>query len=433
MVIERIIMDNEPFPPPGYIPLDSAIDGIEVFGPAPTESSPGKEIVDFKCPQCGATTAFSASDGGLTCTHCGYYEAPEKPIVGRMATEFEFTIETMERAAQGWGEVRKELACQNCGAVTSIPFEELSYNCPFCGSNQVIQRQAAQDMLRPRFLIPFKLDGEKCSRLAIEWLGNSWMVPRSLKKAVKMAALSAVYLPFWTFDSLITADWKAEVGHTEIEKYYSDGEWKTRSRTKWEWESGNAQLSIDDLIVQGTENISRLLMGKIDHFNLSQLAPYEPKYLAGMRAKAYDISLEKAWEAGRQKMRQQAHKACISQASTTQIRNFRMSIDFADESWRYVLLPVYMASYRYQNKAFQVVVNGQSGEISGQRPPDWLKIWLVISLLLLPGIFLGVIGLLAIPLGGVGIGIGGLGFILLIIGLIVGVVIFQKAQGLDDV
>jgi len=103
-----------------------------------------QEIVDYKCPQCGAVTAYSIVDGGLKCTHCEFYEAPEKETVGRGAQQFEFTLETMERAIHGWGEARKALECQNCGAEITIPVEAMTATCPFCASIKFIHRYASQ-------------------------------------------------------------------------------------------------------------------------------------------------------------------------------------------------------------------------------------------------------------------------------------------------
>jgi hypothetical protein len=222
------------------------------------------------------------------------------------------------------------------------------------------------------------------------------------------------------------------VGHTETERYFENGEWKTRTVTKWRWESGHAELVIDDLLVNGTDRLSNRLLKEVRDFNLGELAAYEPKYLAGLGAKAYDIPLEKAWDTGRQEMREKTRQACLSQASTPQVRNFSMSLDFSEEDWRYILLPVYLAGYKYQGQTYQVMVNGQTGQISGQRPADWNKIWLVIAALLAPGLILGLIGLLTIPLAGAGVLIGGLGFILLVIGLILSAILYQKAQALDD-
>ncbi len=110
-------------PPENYTQVPSAVEGIAVFAPAPPEEPQPRETVEFKCPQCGATTAYSAEGEGLTCTHCGYFEPAGQTPVGRRAPEYEFTVETMQRAAHGWGEARKELACQSCGAVATIPAE----------------------------------------------------------------------------------------------------------------------------------------------------------------------------------------------------------------------------------------------------------------------------------------------------------------------
>ena len=416
-----------------FIPVPSALEGIEVFAPAPAEGEAHQPVVDFKCPQCGGTTAYSVPDGVLTCTHCGYYEPPQKPVVGKGAQEFEFTVETMERAAHGWGEPRTEMECQDCGARTSVSVDSLTFTCAFCGSNKVIQRQAPQDLLRPRFLIPFKIDAAKCAQLTRDWLESSWMTAAGLKRLSRLAEFSAVYLPFWTFDSVTRATWKAEVGHTKTERYFENGEWKDRTVTEWRWESGQAQLHIDDLIVEGTQQLSRLLLGKLKDYDLGELTPYEPKYLAGLGARAYDVPLEQAWEIARQQMRERTRQACYEQASSSQIRNFSMDLDFSEESWRYILLPVYVAAYRYHDKPYQVMVNGQTGTIAGQRPVDWTRVGLVAAALAAPGLLLCLIGLLTLVFGGLGAVIGGFGLFLLVVGLAIDAIIITKAMSLDDI
>ena len=61
----------ERFPPPDYIQTNSAIEGIDIYMPKPPKEE-HQVMVDFNCPQCAAQTAYSATDGGLTCTSCGY-------------------------------------------------------------------------------------------------------------------------------------------------------------------------------------------------------------------------------------------------------------------------------------------------------------------------------------------------------------------------
>jgi len=425
-------LDDE-FPPPGYIKSKSSIDGIEMYKPIPVEESDYKPVIDFLCPQCGATTGFNVADGGLTCTHCGYYEALSNRTVGKKATKFEFTLETMERDSQGWGEIRNELECQQCGACVTISIESLTHTCAFCGSNKVIQRRAPQDQLRPRFLVPFGFQVEECRNISHDWLGSSWLTPSNLRNIAKRTAFSGFYVPFWTFSAVTNASWKAEVGHEKRKRYYQDGEWKERVEIEWRWEKGNIQLIHEDLLVNGSSRFSHLLIEKINEFNLIDLVEYDPKYLAGLQAQAYDTNLESAWTDGRDIMRELTREACLQQASTSMVRNFSMKLEFSDEAWRYILLPYYFASYKYDNNSYQVMINGQTKAIAGQRPVDWTKVWLAIVAILSPGMFLGVIGIITLIFGGIGILIGGAGFFLLIVGLIISFFILRDAQAMDDI
>lgn len=418
---------TDSFPPPGYIQTESAVEGIEVFQPAP-EKEERQEVVDFFCPQCGATVAYSAKEGGLKCTSCGYYEPPRREIVGKGAEEFEFKVETLELAAHGWGEHRKQLECQSCYAVTTLPPGQLTYSCPFCGSSKVIQGDAAQDALRPRFLIPFKLNAEDCYPVTDKWLGKSWMTPGKLRHMARLGQFTGIYLPFWTFDARTGAQWRAEVGYNKTETYYVNGERKTRTVTHWRWESGSVSLNFDDLLVSGTSHISEAILAYIADFDLDKLAPYEPAYLAGWQAQAYDVPLEQAWETGRSRMRGQTRDACKRDALSgggDKIRNLSMELAYSDETWRYVLLPVYLATYTYNEQIYQIIINGLTGSIGGSRPVDWLKVWLVIIALYIPGAFSGLIGLALPPV----IILAG---VLLIAALVGTFVIISSAMKLQD-
>ena len=423
-------------PPEGFVPrtlfvrVPSQVDGIEIYAPAPKEEA--EETRTFKCRHCGGSIAYSASEQQLTCPYCGRTQALTAEEVGQAAAEFEFTLETMARARYGWGEERRELVCESCGAAVAVAPDVLTSTCAFCGSNRVHARDITGEQLRPTALIPFVVDRERLQAQVAEWLGRGWMHPPELRDVRALRELTGVYLPFWTFDAHIGADWKAEVGTPRTERYFSNGEWKTRTVIDWRWRSGQVHLPINDHLVAGTGHVSQVILGKVTPFDLNGLVEYEPGYLAGWQAKAYDVPLQDGWELAREEMRKQAKRACHSDTGSAHVRNFRMTADFADEHWRYILLPVYLASYPFEDHKFQVMVNGQTGKVAGQKPVAWLRVWLVIAAILAPGACLGLLGLLTIPLGGVGtIGLV-LGFILLVAGLIGAIVIFQKARGSEE-
>lgn len=422
----------EVFPPPGYIRAASSLEGIEVYIPAPVESAVEKGEHEFKCPQCGATISFNPAEGKLACLNCGYSEEIQRSTAGRLAQEFEFTPAVLEKPAQGMAE-RIDQACQACGALTSMPATLISHSCPFCGSNNVYQRGSAQDSLLPKYLVPFAVSQQKCSDICASWIGSSWMTPSSLKGKTAGRYFSAIYLPFWIFDAVTRAAWKAEVGHDRMERYYQDGEWKTRTVTDWRWESGSVSLQIDDLIVPGSGKVSRKLIEQVQDYRLGDLVEFEAKFLAGIFAHMVDIPLEKAWESGRQQMREKTKSACHAQATTSKVRNFSMNLDFGSESWRYILLPAYLSTYRHASKSYTLMVNGQTGAIAGQRPVDWQRVWLVVAALLAPGVMLGLLGLLTLAVAGIGVVIGGFGFVLFVIGLVASLVILVQANKLDDI
>ena len=378
---------NQIVPPPDYAPVESAVPGIEVFKPAP-KIEPHREIVAFKCPRCGANTAYSIADGGLVCTYCGYHAASAPPPVGERAEGFEFTVEVVERAARGWGVERKELVCQNCGARTSLPAESLSHTCPFCASNNVVQRQAPQDELRPRFLVPMQLELDAVRDIARGWLGSSWMTPRGLNNAASRAEFVAIYLPAWSFDFAANGAWRAEVG------YQND------DNIKWRWKNGQVTQRVDNHLISGTTRITPGLLAQIWDFKLADMAEYAPSYLAGIHAQAYDVQLDPAWETARHEIRERTMKAARKQAlepkDAKKLRNFTLSVDFADEEWRYLLLPFYLAAYQHNNKPYQIVVNGQTGSIAGQRPADWRRVGAVVAVLLAAGPLLYVFAVLGL-------------------------------------
>lgn len=420
--------------PPGFIQTESKVPGITVYMPAPQPAAEQPEVVVFKCPQCGGTTGYDVTQGGLKCPYCGYTAAAAAQVVGKRAQEEEFTPQNLARTQRGYGVDRREMVCQSCGATTSVPTDHLAHACAFCGSNKVLQRVPEDDGVRPSFLVPFQRTPQDCQKISAEWLGSSWMTPSDLGKLAATGAFSAMYLPYWTFDAVTSASWRAQVGHTVTERYYNHGtkSWETRTRVDWRWESGQVRLDMDDILLPGTRRLSALHLGKINAFDLRALVSYDPTYLAGMQALRYDIDLEAGWETARHQMREQTREACRKQASTGMIRDFSMSLDFADESWRHVLLPVYIAAYQYAGQAYQVLVNGQTGVISGQRPVDWNKVWLVIAAILSPGILISLVGLFTLFIG-VGLPVIAIGGVLLLIGIIVAIVIGVQANKLDDI
>ena len=412
-------------PPPGFAPVSSRVPGIEIYAPAPPEETE-PDTKTFRCPQCNGIVSYSAGDQQLVCPYCGYAQDIDAPVAGLSAERFEFTLKTLDQSERGWGVERKSIQCESCNAVLSARAGELSTTCPFCGSNRVVGHTALHDSIRPGYLVPSTVDEQRCTTVVKEWLGKGWMHPSTLRRVDAIGRFTGAYLPFWVFDARIEAQWRAEVGHEKERRQYRDGKWETETVIEWRWENGQVHVPIDNLLICGTDKVSTVLLERLYPYELDKLTVYDAGYLAGWQAQAHDIQLKPAWEVGKQRMREQAKDACYRDIPSTHVRNFSVTADFEDERWRYVLLPAYLATYAFDKETYHVMVNGQTGTVTGQKPVAWLRVWLAIALALAPGTLGGLLGLVLLAFG-VGVVVLPIAFILFVAGLIIAIYIYKRS------
>lgn len=423
--------DTHFLPPENYQQIKSAIDGISVFAPRPKADTSG-DARSYDCPQCGASLAFDLTSSQMGCPYCGYQQSIEAQHVGLSAKRSEFTLETVEAAQRGWGSLRSVLTCENCGAELSFPTGSIAATCPYCASNKVNVQVAKDDKLRPRFLVPFKIKSDQLPQLSAAWLGKGWFHPKKLAARTILRHFNGIYLPYWAFDARVETHWRAEVGHQESYRYYnaSQKRWETRTKIVWEWKEGEQNLPFNNQLQFGIggKHIDHNMLQKISTFSLTDLVAYQPDFLVGLQAQAYDIKLTDAWEKTKMILRESAKNSCRAAISSPYVRNFSMSADFEDETWRYILLPIYLASYRFNEKVYQVMVNGQTGTIAGQKPVAWSKVRWATAASLLPAFIFGLISLITYFVDGSVSPLLCLGIILLIIGAVISLVIHRKAH-----
>ncbi len=419
------------WPPPGLAPVASLVPGIEVYAPAPQETDDRSR--SFRCSQCGGTIQFDPGQRRLACPFCGAAQDLNVQQVGRAAEQAEFTLAAMARAPSGWGEERREIVCEACGAAVTVAPDVLTTECAFCGSQRVLARDVVPDLVRPMAVIPFAVGRDEMRTRVAAWLSRGWMHPRELRQVRQVRDLVGVYLPYWAFNLRVDARWRAEVGVVHTERYRSGGQWHTRQVIRWYPRSGRVALPVEDHLVPATERVSGVLLERLAPFDLGGLVEYHPGVLAGWQAKSYDLDLPSAWERAKVCIREQARRVCYADIGSHRVRNFEMVADFADERWRYVRLPVYLATCRFRGETYHVGMNGQNGRTAGQKPVAWARVWGVIAAALAPGALLMLAGLLTLAAGGVGaLGLV-LGFVLLVAGLVAALIIYHKARDAERI
>ena len=61
-----------------------------------------------------------------------------------------------------------------------------------------------------------------------------------------------------------------------------------------------------------------------------------------------------------------------------------MNTQYSDITFKHVLMPVWISAYRYRDKVYRFMVNGQNGEVQGESPKSgWKIFFLVLAILAL--------------------------------------------------
>ncbi len=186
------------------------------------------EETDKKCPSCGGVMDFDPATGGLSCPYCGHKE--KIALKGESGPAEELALEDAEKTGNcDWGAAKKTVICKACGAESVYDALEISAECPFCGSNQVMEA-SDQNTLAPGGVVPFQVSDKQASDLFKNWIRRKWFCPKLAKESAKAKHFKGIYLPFWTFDAMTTSSYRGEFGRDRVKKK-SNGE--TRVETTW--------------------------------------------------------------------------------------------------------------------------------------------------------------------------------------------------------
>lgn len=340
------------------------------------------EETDKKCPDCAGTMDFDPKTGGLLCPYCGHTESIGRgPKQETKAQELDF-----KKAAQkqncDWGASKKTVSCKSCGGESIYDALEIASVCPFCGSNQVMEAND-KDTMAPGGVVPFAVSDQEASELFQKWIKKKWFCPKLAKESAKAKAFKGVYFPYWTFDTQTSSDYTARYGK---DRQVKKGD-KTETVTDWYSTRGHYKEFIDDeLVLASTSNNQSMLRG-IEPFRTEENKAYKPEYLAGFAAERYSVGLESAWEkaksAIKSKLRSHVSDKVRKEQDADRVQDVVLQTTFDDITYKYLLLPVWISNFKYNDKVYQFMVNGQTGKISGSSPVSAFKVALTILIVIL--------------------------------------------------
>jgi predicted RNA-binding Zn-ribbon protein involved in translation (DUF1610 family) len=344
------------------------------------------------CPECGGDAIWNAAKQALACPYCGtvlpWNEG--QPQIGENIFEHDLCKALHEAHSRDRAQSvdRKAVKCQSCHAISEFESTRVAQNCDFCGSPSIVPADNLPDAIMPESVLPAKFGDPQVRDLLRKWYDSRWFAPNRLKKAALTDTLHGIYLPYWTFDAHVNAAWTAESGeyyYTTETRRGSDGQavQVQVQQTRWYSSAGNLEHFFDDDLVPGTAGLLPNLLGKIEPFPTKDLRAYDAAYIRGWTVERYQVDLRKAADVNITKLQSEAESLCAAQVPGDTYRGLQVNASFDHRTFKHILVPVWVVSYTYGSRNFQVVTNGYTGLIAGDRPYSWIKIALFTMMILM--------------------------------------------------
>jgi len=332
----------------------------------------------------------------LICDHCGH----QQPIEGSgfhvaSIRELDFKAALADRLPDAEVEIVRVLNCPNCAAVIEFDSDSHATECPFCAT-PIVTDTGTQKHIKPRAVLPFELDERTARHAMTDWLGRLWFAPNGLQDyARKGRKLEGIYVPYWTFDANTVSAYSGERGTIYYETHWVERDGKRVQqqvqKTRWAHTTGRVARFFDDVVVLASRSLPKRFTDALEPWDLSRLEPYQPEYLAGFRAESYTVELADGFNEARSYMDRIIERDVKFDIGGDRQRIHDIQTQVSDVTFKHILLPVWLAAYKYRGKTYRFVVNGHSGRVQGERP---YSVWKIAFAVVLGAIAAGIIGYL---------------------------------------
>ena len=324
------------------------------------------DILNYKCPSCGAPLRFDSDSQKLVCSSCGNDYDPialEQLGADGEVENDSFSFEGYSGEEMTGGKV---YTYPSCGGEIIGDENTVATKCPYC-DNPTVMAGNVSGVLRPDYIIPFKLTKEDAKKKLLEHYKGKILMPKTFKDENRINEIMGIYVPFWLFDADAdaSASYRATRTHTWSDRNYI----YTRTDHFSIYREGEARF--EHVPVDGSTKMDDATMEAIEPFDLTEAIPFGSSYLAGYLADKYDVD-EKASEprAGQRmkiSMNDYLRSSVQGYATVTQQRSVANT---KNGKAAYALFPVWILNTKYKDKTYTFAMNGQTGKLVGNLPCD---------------------------------------------------------------
>ena len=338
------------------------------------------KLTNFQCPACTGPLRYDGGSSRLQCDYCGssfttaeieklYQEKldqAEQEAVDALSAEAEKEEEAYS-SAESWdgeSEGMKLYHCPSCGAELLFDATTAASSCPYCGNPTVVPGQF-HGMLRPDYILPFKVSREEAIRALKDYYKGKPLLPGSFSNQNHIEEIKGVYVPFWLFDGTVSGDMSYQA--TRVFSNRVGDEMITTTEYYDIRRAGTVHFV--RIPADGSKKMPDDLMDSIEPFDYGEMKPFSTAYMPGFMADIYDVDDRESFErAGRRSENTTAQIFDSSIGGYSSVTPTARRMQVRREKTAYALLPVWMLSTKWNGKNFIFAMNGQTGKFIGDLP-----------------------------------------------------------------
>lgn len=335
------------------------------------------ESKHFECPSCGAFQTFDPAIGKLNCGFCN--TQTDIPLSRDAIERFDLDEKLASIVTrEAFGD--KESSCDKCGASFEFETHSFATHCPYCDVPAIVD--CTQD-IEPKSLIPFKITRKDAKLRFKKWVSSRWFAPNAFKKYLNdNQILKGYYLPHWLYDSDTTSNYTGQRGDryyvTVTKTVVEDGKSRQveeqEARINWTSVSGVVGVNFDEVVVGASPRVDRDILDDLEPWDTKDLTTFDSRYISGFEAEEYSTSLHKGFDIAKEKMAQKIDRKVRDDIGGDEQRVDSINTSYYNNRYKNTLLPIWSASFSWNNRDYNYAINAQTGEVVGERPYSIVKI-----------------------------------------------------------
>lgn len=335
------------------------------------------ELFDYKCPNCGGAIQFDSSTQNMKCPYCDsqFDVAALKQmdeVLNKNQQQDTFKWESTEK--EEWNSTEEEnvsvFVCNSCGGEIIGDANTAATACPYCGNNVVMSGRLS-GVLKPDYVIPFKLDKKAAKNALKAYVSSKKFAPNTFKSENRLEEIKGLYVPFWLFDSNVNA--AVQYNATKV-RHWSDSNYEYTETSYYDvFRSGS--MAFENIPVDGSSKMPDDLMESIEPFNFAEAVDFQTAYLSGYLADKYDVSMQDSIGRANDRIKVSSEdvlKTTVNGYTSVNVRS--STVNQLSGRSKYAFYPVWLLNTSYKGEKLTFAMNGQTGKIVGNLPVSKAKL-----------------------------------------------------------